>query len=80
VPQIAGDSGGAAEAVEDGVTGLVLTHPEDPGALAEALRALLCDPARRRRMGKAARARALASFDYDLLASRLARTLEEVAG
>jgi phosphatidylinositol alpha-1,6-mannosyltransferase len=80
VPQIAGDSGGAAEAVEDGVTGLVVPTPEDPGALAEALRALLSDPARRRRMGLAARKRALASFDYDLLASRLARTLGEVAG
>jgi phosphatidylinositol alpha-1,6-mannosyltransferase len=80
VPQIAGDSGGAAEAVEDGVTGLVVDRPEDPGAVAEALRALLADPMRRRRMGKAARARALASFDYDVLASRLADTLAEVAG
>ncbi len=79
VPQVAGNSGGAAEAVEDGVTGLVVQEPEDPAALAEALRALLADPARRRRMGKAARARAQASFDYDVLASRLADTLAQVA-
>ncbi len=80
VPQIAGDSGGAAEAVEDGVTGLVVADPEDAGALAESLRALLADPARRRRMAKAARIRAQASFDYDVLASRLAETLAQVAG
>jgi phosphatidylinositol alpha-1,6-mannosyltransferase len=80
VAQIAGDSGGAAEAVEDGVTGLVVAEPDDPGALAEALRALLADPIGRRRMGKAARLRAQASFDYDVLASRLADTLAQVAG
>jgi phosphatidylinositol alpha-1,6-mannosyltransferase len=80
VPQIAGDSGGAAEAVVDGVTGLVVADPGDPGALAEALRTLLVDPARRRRMGQAGRKRAEASFDYDVLASRLASTLEKVAG
>jgi phosphatidyl-myo-inositol dimannoside synthase len=80
IPQIAGDSGGAAEAVEDGVTGLVVADPEDPTALAEALRALLADPKRRARMGKAARARAVESFDYSVLASRLADTLEEVTG
>jgi phosphatidylinositol alpha-1,6-mannosyltransferase len=80
VPQIAGDSGGAAEAVEDGITGLVVADPEDAGALAESLRALLADPVLRRRMGKAARVRAQASFDYDVLASRLAETLEQVAG
>jgi phosphatidylinositol alpha-1,6-mannosyltransferase len=80
VPQVAGDSGGAAEAVEDGVTGLVVARPEDPGVVAEALRTLLADPAQRRRMGKAARQRAQASFDYDVLASRLAETLGQVAG
>jgi hypothetical protein len=31
-------------------------------------------------MGKAGRARAQASFDYDVLAPRLASTLAEVAG
>jgi phosphatidylinositol alpha-1,6-mannosyltransferase len=80
VPQIAGNSGGAAEAVEDGVTGLVVADPRDAGALAESLRALLVDPVLRRRMGKAARLRAQASFDYDVLASRLAEALGQVAG
>jgi phosphatidylinositol alpha-1,6-mannosyltransferase len=80
VPQIAGRSGGAAEAVEDGVTGLVVQRPGDPGAVALALRRLLVDPGLRQRMGTAARRRALLSFDYDRLAPRLARALTEVAG
>jgi phosphatidylinositol alpha-1,6-mannosyltransferase len=80
VPQIAGDSGGAAEAVVHGVTGLVVHDPEDPGSVAEALRTLLADPKLRRRMGTAGRKRAVASFDYDVLASRLASTLAKVAG
>jgi phosphatidylinositol alpha-1,6-mannosyltransferase len=80
VPQVAGDSGGAAEAVIDGETGLVVARPEDPGCVAAALRELLADPERATRMGAAGRARVVASFDYDVLASRLAHTLEEVAG
>lgn len=76
VPQVAGDSGGSAEAVEDGVTGFVVGRPEDPGAVALAVRRLLADDRRRLRMGEAARRRALASFDYRLLAPRLARALE----
>jgi phosphatidylinositol alpha-1,6-mannosyltransferase len=80
VAQIAGDSGGAAEAVEDGVTGLVVRRPHDPAEVAGALRRLLADPARRREMGRQARRRAAASFDYVLLAPRLARALAEVEG
>ena len=79
VPQIAGASGGAAEAVADGVTGLVVEDPDDPGAVAEALRALLADPTRRRRMGRAARTRVQESFDTGVLASRLADALAGVA-
>jgi phosphatidylinositol alpha-1,6-mannosyltransferase len=80
VPQVAGESGGAAEAVIHGETGLVVARPDDPGCVAQALRELLSDPALAKRMGAAGRARVLASFDYDALASRLADTLEEVAG
>jgi phosphatidyl-myo-inositol dimannoside synthase len=75
VAQVAGDSGGAAEAVDDGVTGLVVRRPEDPGEVAEAFDALLGDPARRALMGKASRARAEAEFAYDVLADRLGRSL-----
>jgi len=80
VPQVAGDSGGAAEAVEHGITGLVVDEPGDPGAVAVAIRRLLVDPDLRRRMGRDARARAEAAFDYDRLAPRLAEALAEVQG
>jgi phosphatidylinositol alpha-1,6-mannosyltransferase len=79
VPQVAGDSGGASEAVVHGETGLVVADPRDPGAVAEALRSLLADPNRRRRMGRAARSRVQESFDNDVLASRLADALAGVA-
>jgi phosphatidyl-myo-inositol dimannoside synthase len=80
VAQVAGDSGGAAEAVEDGVTGFVVRRPDDPAAVAAALRRLLADDVLCRRMGRAARERAVASFDYDQLAPRLAVALAEVQG
>jgi phosphatidylinositol alpha-1,6-mannosyltransferase len=79
VPQVAGESGGAPEAVLDGVTGLVVDDPSDPGAVAEAIRTLLADPALRRRMGRAARTRVQESFDTQVLASRLAGALAGVA-
>ena len=37
VPQVAGDSGGAAEAVADGETGLVVGRPSDVSAVTAAL-------------------------------------------
>jgi len=80
VPQVAGESGGAAEAVDDGVTGLVVDEPNDAGRVAEAVRRLLVDDDLRRKMGAAARARAEASFDYDLLAPRLAHALAGASG
>jgi phosphatidylinositol alpha-1,6-mannosyltransferase len=80
VPQVAGDSGGAAEAVEDGITGVVVREPEDPGEVATALRKLLADDKLRVQMGRNARQRAVASFDYARLAPRLAGALAEVGG
>jgi phosphatidylinositol alpha-1,6-mannosyltransferase len=76
VPQVAGDSGGAAEAVADGDTGLVVGAPSDPGAVARALASLLDDEGRRRRMGAAGRERAVRTFGYDVLAARLAEVLD----
>ena len=75
VPQVAGQSGGAAEAVDDGVTGLVVRRPEDPVAVADALAELLEDPDRRVAMGCASRRRAVTEFSYDVLAERLGRSL-----
>jgi phosphatidyl-myo-inositol dimannoside synthase len=71
VPQVAGDSGGAAEAVVHDQTGLVVHEPDDPEAVAAVLGRLLDDPALRTRMGEAGRARAVADYAYDVLAGRL---------
>jgi phosphatidylinositol alpha-1,6-mannosyltransferase len=75
VPQVAGESGGAAEAVDDGVTGLVVRRPEDPREVAAAIEALLDDPTGRAEMAIASRKRAVAEFSYDVLAERLGRSL-----
>ncbi len=75
VAQVAGDSGGAAEAVAHGVGGLVVEDPDDTAAIADALAGLLDDPERRRQMGAAARRRAVEQFSYDHLAEQLCRAL-----
>jgi phosphatidylinositol alpha-1,6-mannosyltransferase len=75
---VAGDSGGAAEAVVDGATGLVVDG-RDAGSVAGAIVALLGDPARRRSMGRAGRARAEERFAWPRLAERAARFLREAA-
>jgi glycosyltransferase involved in cell wall biosynthesis len=56
VPVVAAREGGHTEVVREGVEGLLYT-PRDPAALAETLAALLADPARRARLGAAARER-----------------------
>ena len=56
LPVVATAVGGNAEAVVDGVTGL-LVPPRDPAALGAALAALLADPDRARALGAAGRAR-----------------------
>ena len=78
VPQIAGDSGGAAEAVVDGETGMVVRDPRNVDAVAESLRSLLGDATRRNRMAMASRARAVNEFDYSVLVARLTATLRAV--
>lgn len=77
VPQVAGASGGAAEAVEHGTTGLVVQRPEDAGAVAAAIDELLRDPQRRAAMGLASRSRAVEHFCADVLAARLDEALLE---
>jgi phosphatidyl-myo-inositol dimannoside synthase len=75
VPQIAGDSGGAGEAVADGETGLVVSRPDDVAAVAAAYRQLLDDDELRARMAAASRRRAVEQFTYDVQAQRLAAAL-----
>ncbi len=75
VPQVAGDSGGAAEAVADGETGIVVRQPEDVQEVVDALTTLLDDDDLRRRMAQRSRQRVLAEFSYDVLARRLGESL-----
>ena len=75
VPQLAGDSGGAAEAVVDNVTGRVVTRPHEVNDVVAALRELLLDSPRRAEMGRASRTRAVAEFDYEVLSRRLGEVL-----
>lgn len=75
VPQIAGSSGGAAEAVADGTTGLVVDDPDNVDQVVAAFTRLLDDADLRRKMGEAARRRAVDEFSYEVLAGRLWNTL-----
>jgi phosphatidylinositol alpha-1,6-mannosyltransferase len=80
IPQVAGDSGGAAEAVVDGETGVVVHRPDRVDDVVEAIASLLSDRDHRRRLGEAARRRATAGFDYDDLAAQLDRVLLRLEG
>jgi len=62
VPVVATDIRGCRQIVEDGTTGL-LVPVGDPDALAAAIERLATDPAGRRRLGAAARRKALDAFD-----------------
>ena len=79
VPQVGGNSGGAAEAIDDGTTGLVVSRPEEPSDVAAAIESLLDDPALAQRMGRAGRERAVTEFSYDVLAHRLGVALGALA-
>lgn len=69
-------AGGIPEAVEDGVTG-VLVPPRNAGALADAIVSLLRDPDRRRRMGAAGQARVREAFGVDRLVERTLRVYQQ---
>jgi glycosyltransferase involved in cell wall biosynthesis len=73
IPVVATDVGGIAEAVEDGVTGL-LSDTENVGQLSGNLCKMMDDAALRLRMGAAARHRYEAMFDV----SRMARATLDV--
>jgi phosphatidylinositol alpha-1,6-mannosyltransferase len=80
IPQLAGASGGAAEAVLDGVSGRVIDPPDDVDAVASALGTLLDDHEARVRMGERARQRAVDEFSYEVLVARLQAAIEGVGG
>jgi phosphatidylinositol alpha-1,6-mannosyltransferase len=75
VPQIAGKSGGAADAVLDGLTGKVVQDPRDVAQVASTVAQLLDDAFLRSLMSVASRERALNTFDYNVLTKLLAQVL-----
>jgi phosphatidylinositol alpha-1,6-mannosyltransferase len=75
-PVVAGNVGGALDAVSDGETGL-LVDPLDPLAVAEAIGSLLLDDALARRLGAAGRRRA-AQHTWALVAGRVQERLLEL--
>jgi len=64
LPVIAGQSGGLAEAVHDGETGLVV-NPDDPDAVATALKRLVSDQLFARRLGQAGRKAIETYYNWD---------------
>jgi glycosyltransferase involved in cell wall biosynthesis len=86
LPVIATDVGGVSEALGrslmstgEGELPGVLVPPEDPSALASALRSWLSDASLRERLRKAAQARRLELTDWAETSAALARALREVA-
>jgi alpha-maltose-1-phosphate synthase len=68
---VASAVGGIPEVVADGTTGL-LVPPDDERALADAINALIADPARATELGARGRARAVAEFSWDSIAAQTA--------
>ncbi|MEK7473471.1 MAG: glycosyltransferase family 4 protein [Patescibacteria group bacterium] len=64
LPSVAGESGGAVEAVVGGETGF-LVDPNDPQAIAGAVQKLRSDPELRARLGHAGRERAKQDFRWE---------------
>lgn len=78
LPIVAARGGGNVELIDHDRTG-VLVPPCAPRHLAEAVVALLQDPARARRLGDAARTRARTSYDIRVIASRYEEVLRTIA-
>jgi starch synthase len=77
LPVVASTVGSIPEMVVDGETGLLVEHTDEEALLA-ALRLLLADGVRRRRMGAAAHARIAECFDIRTTAARLTELLYRV--
>ncbi|CAA9214251.1 MAG: Phosphatidylinositol alpha-mannosyltransferase [uncultured Blastococcus sp.] len=74
-PVVAGTSGGAPEAVREGITGHVV-DPHSPAAVADCIAGLLEDPDRARAMGAAGRAWVEERWSWTRIATTFADLLE----
>jgi phosphatidylinositol alpha-1,6-mannosyltransferase len=70
LPVVAGRSGGIADAVAEGETG-VLVDPLDPQQATDAVRHLLGDPVLAQQLGEAGRARVLGHFTWERVVGEL---------
>ncbi len=77
VPAIGTRVDGVPEAIADGQTGL-LVPLEDSAAIAAAIIALLADPARRQRMGTAARDRVMALYSREVMVQNMVALYERL--
>jgi len=78
-PVVGSAVGGLLDTVQHGVTGL-LVPPHDHRALAAAVRELLDDPVQRRRMGTAARRRAVERYSWTRVAADTEEVYADLAG
>jgi glycosyltransferase involved in cell wall biosynthesis len=77
-PAVITDVGGFRELADAG--GARLVAPGDPGALADGLRALLCDPDARERLAQGARAAAAAAYSWAAAAEQTLALYRDLAG
>ena len=76
-PVIATKAGALPEVVGNGSAGM-LVPPEDPGALAGAIKQLLSDKPLRQKLGQAARKRIEEAFSWDDAAKKTVEVYKEV--
>lgn len=77
LPVVATDVGGNAEAVEDGVNG-ILVPTEDASALASGITSILADPPRARAMGSAGRTAIAKKFSTDAMMAQIAESYRKL--
>lgn len=72
---VASRVGGLPEIVDEGITGLLIS-PGDANALAQAIKTILAEPARGRRMGEAGRRKVLSECEATKIATRNVATYQ----
>lgn len=77
LPVVATDVGGNAEAVQEGITGLVVPA-ENVAALGEAIVSLLADTGRARSLGDRGRARVIDTFSEEAVLRQMAEAFREL--
>jgi len=78
-PVIGANTGGVAEAIEDGVSGLVI-EPDAPHQFADAAITLLSDPGLASSLGEAGRRRAIDRFSWPVIGPQYAAAVGELSG